>query len=400
MVGSITSYDGVERNHSTRFHGLDALRGLAMILGIVLHAALPYVPNVGAFWPVDRESSDAIGVVFQFIHIWRMPLFFILAGFFSNLVISRKSWRSWGMNRLLRIGVPIILFWPLVGLTLPWIFKYGRTGELTFFYSDEGQPFHLWFLWHLIIFVAVSTICRLTFLLTSHVENGPNMIGLSFISTVTRQLRSVLTATLFGSRFPVLFVFVCSIVNAKTGGELTVNPMGGGLYFLLGYCLYGNTPLFIFLKTYWKYYLLGGVIVFGLYLMMVFNLSDSRDIVKNIYTEEMSMPIQDKIKFLELSIYILKFVCAVLFSYAFIGLAEKHFGSYNPILRFFSDGAYWMYLIHLPIVTLITFYMFRTHILIEIKFLIAISVTVMICLVTYYCLVRPTPIGILLNGKR
>ena len=26
-----------------RFHGLDALRGFAMLLGIILHAALPYM---------------------------------------------------------------------------------------------------------------------------------------------------------------------------------------------------------------------------------------------------------------------------------------------------------------------------------------------------------------------
>ncbi|SVE32043.1 uncharacterized protein METZ01_LOCUS484897, partial [marine metagenome] len=29
------------QEHSTRYHGLDALRGMAMLLGIVLHAALP-----------------------------------------------------------------------------------------------------------------------------------------------------------------------------------------------------------------------------------------------------------------------------------------------------------------------------------------------------------------------
>jgi hypothetical protein len=96
----------------------------------------------------------------------------------------------------------------------------------------------------------------------------------------------------------------------------------------------------------------------------------------------------------------IKIICGVLFSYAFIGLAEKGFGSYNAKLRFISDGAYWMYLMHLPIVTLITFFMFNLHIPIEIKFLIAIVMTSIICLGTYKYLVRSTPIGILLNGKR
>jgi len=93
-------------------------------------------------------------------------------------------------------------------------------------------------------------------------------------------------------------------------------------------------------------------------------------------------------------------ICGVLFSYAFIGLAEKGFGAYNPRLRFISDGAYWMYLIHLPIVTLITFFMFNLHIPIEIKFLIAIVMTSILCLGTYKYFVRSTPIGIFLNGRR
>ena len=84
----------------------------------------------------------------------------------------------------------------------------------------------------------------------------------------------------------------------------------------------------------------------------------------------------------------------------FIGLSENRFGSYNARLRFISDGAYWMYLIHLPIVTLTTFLMFDLHIPIEIKFLIAIAVTSIICLGTYKYLVRSTLIGVLLNGQR
>ena len=37
-----------------RYHGLDALRGIAMLLGIVLHAALPYMPDVETFGPSTK----------------------------------------------------------------------------------------------------------------------------------------------------------------------------------------------------------------------------------------------------------------------------------------------------------------------------------------------------------
>jgi glucan biosynthesis protein C len=390
---------GVEavQDNSIRYHGLDALRGITMLLGIVLHAALPYIPNMEAFWPADESSSHVINTIFQFIHIWRMPLFFILAGFFANLIISKKSWKNWWGNRFLRIGLPIIVFSPLMSLTLPWIFKYGGTGELVFFYSAEGQPFHLWFLWQLMIFVIFTAIFRLPYLGGVGVLNSLNRIGLGFIGNVFRKSKSVLSGILFRSRFPIVFIILCSVINLPTQGELILNPIASGLYFVIGYSLYGNASLFTFLKDHWRYYFLAGLVAFALYVIL-----ESKNLVTDISSTDMTgdeyfRAISEHSAVITVFI---KIICGVLFSYAFIGLSEKRFGSYNANLRFISDGAYWMYLIHLPIVTLATFFMFNLHIQIEIKFLIAIVMTSIICLGTYKYLVRSTPIGILLNGKR
>ena len=398
---SLSAHTGIGtkavQDNSIRYHGLDALRGMAMLLGIVLHAALPYMPNVEAFWPADESSSHVINTIFQFIHIWRMPLFFILAGFFANLIISKKSWRSWWGNRFLRIALPIIVFFPVMSLTLPWIFKYGKTGDFIFFYSDVGQPFHLWFLWQLMIFVISTAIFRLPYLLGVGVLKALNRIGLGFIGNVFGESKSVLSSILFRSRFPIVFIILCSVINLPTQGELIVNPIASGLYFVIGYSLYGNASLFTFLKAHWRRYFLAGLVAFTLYMIL-----ESKNLVTDIYSMDMKgdeylKAISEPFAIIIVSI---KIICGVLFSYAFIGLAEKRFGAYNPRLRFISDGAYWMYLIHLPIVTFITFFMFNFHMPIEIKFLIAIVMTSIICLGTYKYFVRSTPIGILLNGRR
>ena len=385
------------QDNSIRYHGLDALRGMAMLLGIVLHAALPYMPNVEAFWPADESSSHVINTIFQFIHIWRMPLFFILAGFFANLIISKKSWRSWWGNRFLRIALPIIVFFPVMSLTLPWIFKYGKTGDFIFFYSDVGHPFHLWFLWQLMIFVISTAIFRLPYLLGVGVLKALNRIGLGFIGNVFGESKSVLSSILFRSRFPIVFIILCSVINLPTQGELIVNPIASGLYFVIGYSLYGNASLFTFLKAHWRRYFLAGLVAFTLYMML-----ESKNLVTDIYSTDMKGDEYLKVISEPFAIIIvsIKIICGVLFSCALIGLAENRFGSYNAKLRFISDGAYWMYLIHLPIVTLITFFMFNLHIPIEIKFLIGIVMTSIICLVTYKYFVRSTLIGTLLNGRR
>ena len=176
-----------------------------------------------------------------------------------------------------------------------------------------------------------------------------------------------------------------------------VNPIASLLYFAFGYSLYGNASLFTFLKAHWRYYLLAGLVTFTLFVML-----ESKNLVTDIYSadvtgDEYLRAILEPFAAITVS---MKISCAVLFSYAFIGLAEKRFGSYNAKSRFISDGAYWMYLIHLPIVTLITFFMLNLHIPIEIKFLIAIVITSIICFGTYKYFVRYTFIGILLSGKR
>ena len=371
-----------------------------MLLGIVLHAALPYIPNVEAFWPADESSSHAISVIFHFIHIWRMPLFFILAGFFANLVITRKSWTHWWRNRLLRIGLPIIVFSPLMSLALPWIFKYGRTGDLAFFYSNEGQPFHLWFLWHLVIFVMLTVIFRFQYLIGSRVLGSLHRTRLGFIGDAFCKSRPVLSGILFRSRFPIVFIIVCLVINFSTGGELILNVGASLLYFSFGYSLYRNSSLFVFLKTHWRYYFLAGTFVFILFI--VITLAMASNVPGDVYDDAQTgaMETEKDIELLRLLQYVLKITCGVLFSYAFVGLVEKKFGAYNARLRFISDGAYWMYLIHLPVVTFITFFMFDLRVPVGIKFLVSIISTFVICLGTYKYFVRSSFIGLLLNGNR
>ena len=365
-----------------------------MLLGIVLHAALPYIPDIAAYWPADKNSSELIKIIFEFIHVWRMPLFFVLAGFFAKLVISRKSWKVWWGNRFLRIGLPIIVFFPLMSLLLPWIFQYGKTGELSFFFSFDGQPHHLWFLWHLMIFVILTGIFSLPYLLFTRVLKRTSNSSLRFISTSLHKVDALLDSIFFRSRFPLGFIIICLLINIQTGGELILNPLASGLYFFFGYLLYKNTVLLNFMKSYWQYYLGTAIILFALYVILGII---ETNLPRDIYSQSSADIEPNLLQWLQ---YLLKIICAVLFSYAFIGLAESKLGSYNRKIRFISDGSYWMYLIHLPIVTFITFAMFEWSIPAIYKFLLAIVVTTLICLTTYKYLVRSTFISIFLNGKR
>ncbi|NDC64363.1 MAG: hypothetical protein EBZ59_10365 [Planctomycetia bacterium] len=89
---------------SDRRSDLDALRSFAMALGIVVHASLAFFP---APWPVhDTRPSGPLGLVFLAIHGFRMPLFFLLSGYFTMLVYRRRGLGSLLRQRFARIVVP------------------------------------------------------------------------------------------------------------------------------------------------------------------------------------------------------------------------------------------------------------------------------------------------------
>ena len=80
-----------------------------MLLGIVLHASLPYCSRLAGIehvWPADDDQSLLLLLVFDFIHIWRMPVFFLLAGFFAHLVLERRPESAFAADRLRRIALP------------------------------------------------------------------------------------------------------------------------------------------------------------------------------------------------------------------------------------------------------------------------------------------------------
>jgi len=98
---------------TTRRNDLDALRGFAMALGIAVHASLTFYQ---APWPVhDTRPSGLLGLLFLAIHGFRMPLFFLLSGYFTMLVYRRRGLGSLLRQRFARIAIPLVLAMATIG---------------------------------------------------------------------------------------------------------------------------------------------------------------------------------------------------------------------------------------------------------------------------------------------
>ena len=78
-----------------------------MSLGVVLHAclSLSFVP-----WVItDEVRTVGMTALFAFIHGFRMPLFFLLSGYFAVMLWQRRGARGLISHRVRRVLVPMVV---------------------------------------------------------------------------------------------------------------------------------------------------------------------------------------------------------------------------------------------------------------------------------------------------
>lgn len=128
-----------------------------MLLGIVLHSAACYmtVPTEPRFFPMqETEKAFAFDILVFLIHAFRMPLFFLMAGLFARMTMERRGWQGFLRQRMVRLGVPLMLFLPpLLLLTRHYALAMGvPPDDLVFHFSV------FWFLYFLLVFTLVVAV--------------------------------------------------------------------------------------------------------------------------------------------------------------------------------------------------------------------------------------------------
>src|SRR5687768_870053 len=96
---------------SERLHALDFVRASALLLGIVFHAALPFMADYELWLVLDQERSRPITWLAFSLHMFRMTTFFLLAGYFGRLLLVRRGPGGFVKDRAKRILTPLVIFW-------------------------------------------------------------------------------------------------------------------------------------------------------------------------------------------------------------------------------------------------------------------------------------------------
>eukprot|EP01034_Spumella_vulgaris_P030574 gene30574-37813_t len=107
------------KNLEPRDEWVDVLRGLVALLVVVHHTALMYGAIGSWFWheksPDNSFSSLLLTAFCTFNQSWFMGLFFLLAGAYVPRALARKGTSRYLMDRLVRLGLPLLVFGCLLG---------------------------------------------------------------------------------------------------------------------------------------------------------------------------------------------------------------------------------------------------------------------------------------------
>lgn len=381
--------------NTERIHSLDAARGLALCLGIVLHATMSFFFVMPAR---DNSQSTTLAVTFFVIHIFRMSVFYLIAGFFAHLVFHQRGLRAFIKDRAQRIVVPMIASWPILApitiVVVIWglsrTFPDGSESDLP---APEGLPLtHLWFLYYLCIFYVLTLTLRALFVVLDRrgtVQRAIDRairVGLSsYLAPLA--LAGPTVAVLFTDpAWPVWF----GIKTPDTGLTPQLPAMVAyGSAFLLGWLLHRQSELLATLGRQWRVHL---ALAVALTTACLAWLGPTPNLL-----DPFTVSGGPEARFA----YTLSYALAVWFwTFGLLGAAVRFFSRQSPALRYLADASYFFYLAHLPVVFALQVLLMDVPLPWLVKFPLLLAITFGLLLVSYHYLVRSTFLGAILNGRR
>jgi hypothetical protein len=385
-----------------RLHALDAVRGFALLLGIVLHATVSFIPAPTRFWFIqDTHPSMILALLFFAIHVFRMTTFFLMAGFFAHMSFHRRGGWGFARDRLQRIALPLVVGWPIVFAAMVvvvlWAASFPNGGPVP---GGPGWPpvlpnfplAHFWFLYVLLELYAAMLVLRS---LVVWLDPNARLQGLA--DRLTAQIMQSRLAPLI----PAVPIGIAISLDPTWSGWFGVRTpdaslltnmqalIGFGTAFGFGWLLHRQIDLLRILEKRWLINLVLSIILIGISFVLALALTSPA-------------PRQ-----LPISVPTLRLASAILYApaiwattFAVIGLALRFMSGFSFARRYLADASYWLYLIHMPIVMALQVAVSQLDWPWPVKFATILAVAVPVMLASYQLLVRYTFVGIVLNGRR
>ncbi|MFB6317128.1 acyltransferase family protein [Saccharicrinis sp. FJH54] len=331
-----------------RRYDIDWLRVIAIGLLLIYHIAIVFQPwGVLIGFMQSSESLTSVWTPMTLLNIWRIPLLFFVSGMGVAFAIRKRNMKALLKERTIRILIPFLAGIVFITPLHVFVWQQYYNQELSYNISQS----HLWFL--LNIFIYIILLAPLFYFIKKKSEGrfmnrvkrilgnpfGPGLIMIPFaLEAVLAQpeLFELYAQTLHGY-FLGFLAFFFGFILVETGNAFWETTRK------IRWILLGLAFLFYLLR--WYYYDLRS----PSYLMSI-----------------------------ESNLWI----------FSVFGFAYKHLNHPGKILRYLSDAAYPVYILHMLFLFMASSLILPLHFPTWIKLLLIIALTFSGCMLTYELLIR------------
>lgn len=363
---------------SERLHHLDALRALTMVLILPFHALV----LIGLRGGLDDVEASILWT----IHVFRLPLFFLVAGFFAALLVKAKGVRELLRNRAVRIGIPlltgVLAVVPVITLEIQALSERPHRPDAQGLAAfADPHPSFLWFLWYLtLIYVGALLVRRLLAELPrargALIEGGRRLLPRWFAP-----LLLAVPVALFLYRQPTW------LPDAPPESFLPHLDLLGyyAIFFAAGWLLFTAPELRRAIELRPGRYLTIAALTLPPALALYLSQGD---------------PAIGASRAFHLLALLLLSVATWSLVFGLLG-ASRRFGSKpNPTLRYWTDASYWIYLSHFPVMAAIALAISGLVMPESLRFLLLTAMTLVLIFPAYAAFVRHSAVGCVLHGPR
>ncbi len=250
---------------------LDSIRAWLMLLGIPFHISLIYSSHT---WHVNSALPSWWLTLFNdFIHAFRMQVFFVISGYFSYMLFLRYPLKRWWKVRVERVGIPMLTAIPLLTLPQFLMLQYvnGKAAKWHTLTTYEKYNTLVWelisHLWFLLVMVVLTTVCLFLFkkmnrYVTRHKENSNAALSLGRLSILF-----LACGILYGAIRRLIFNIHAPLLSDGLFNFVVMQTLFYLPFFLLGALAFTRPKMKALFTTPSPWCAVGAALAFGAYLL-------------------------------------------------------------------------------------------------------------------------------------
>ncbi len=345
----------------------------------VYHTFMVFVAEWG--WHIkNNETSSMLLEINYWMSSFRMPLLFFVSGYISYILMGRLDWRSFTMQRFVRLIIPTII-WTFI-LVAPQIYferklegsdqsyiEFYRT-FLKFNWWPDGNFhwLHLWFIPYLFCYNIVSIPIFYILQKESKLTKGLSLFFRKSVSLFIFVILAIIPYTFLSVHYEVTYNLINDIARHSFF-----------IFFVIAGLLFNRFPHVTEIVESKRRLFLSFAFL-SLLLMNVIRWNDWEPF--DVWENWIEKP--QTYMFIALANF-----NSWMWVFSSLGYGKKYLNNGNKLLSYANTAVYPFYILHQTVIVVLAYYIVNTKDEVSLKLVFLLVVCFCITLLTYHLFIRP-----------